>query len=270
MTSSELASRRWYAHFRRNRTAPDRLVHSDCYRLTLQERRAIERSIQQFQLGEGSKGKRLLARGFVHSRAVRDSYFLRALYLFIKEEQRHSAGLLHFMREQGIEPLRRQWVDSVFRFLRGLAGLELSLRVLVTAEIIAIPYYRALRKATNSPSLQALCSEILADEAAHVQFQASMLSRVKPQRSKSSYAFVCVAHRVFLVCTALVVWMGHRAVFAAAQYTLCTFLSTTWIQMNALADNVKREAQVRTVRSVRECRMRERGEALAGRPGETG
>jgi hypothetical protein len=253
MTASAEISRRWCAYFRSNRLSAGFPVATDGYRLSRPERRAIERSIQQFQLGEGSKGKRLLRRGLAYSRTEHDAHFLRALYLFIQEEQRHSACLLEFMRHHGIEPLQRQWVDSVFRFLRGLAGLELSLRVLVTAEIIAIPYYRALRNATNSPQLQEICSRILADEVGHLRFQASMLSRLKPNRSAVMRRSLRVAHRAFLIVTAFVVWREHRQVFIAARCTMRGFLGSTWKQMNAFLGNFPpgRHAQTGRVAALR-------------------
>lgn len=100
----------------------------------------------------------------------------------MKEEQRHSACLLRFMQREGIPAASSHWVDTVFRRLRVLAGLELSLRVLVSAEIIAIPYYRALGAATRSPLLRAICARILQDEAVHLRFQASSLSRLSASR----------------------------------------------------------------------------------------
>ena len=124
------------------------LPWGDAYRLTPRERSAIEKSIQQFQLGEGSEGRRLLQRGEAYAREAGDADFVAALTLLIGEEQRHSAHLGRFMKRQGIPIVTDHWVDTVFRRLRVLAGLELSLTVLVTAELIAVPYYRALREAT--------------------------------------------------------------------------------------------------------------------------
>jgi hypothetical protein len=74
----------------------------DPYKLSPSERRTIQHSIQQFQLGEGSEGRRLLDRGRADSRAAGDPHFAEALSLFVKEEQRHSAHLLQFMRGQEI------------------------------------------------------------------------------------------------------------------------------------------------------------------------
>jgi 1,2-phenylacetyl-CoA epoxidase catalytic subunit len=186
--------------------------------LTDTERRAITSSIQQFQLGEGSRGQRLLKRGQKYGRAVNDPLFASALDMFIKEEQQHSRYLAAFMESQSIPLAEKQWVDTVFRRLRGLAGLELSLTVLVTAELIAVPYYRALRSATGSPILKMICTRILEDEANHLKFQASVLARVASTRPLALQRALAGLHQLFLMGTALVVWIEHRPVFEAAGF----------------------------------------------------
>jgi hypothetical protein len=209
----------WREHFRRQLSREDHLPWNDAYRLSEAERETIRSSIQQFQLGEGSRGRRLVRRAYAFGRAERNRDFVRAVRLFVKEEQRHSGYLLRFMRAQGIAELRRHWVDTVFRVLRGLAGLEVSLRVLVTAEIIAIPYYRALSQATKSPLLRAISEQILDEEAEHLRYQGSMLEQLGARRGPAVERAVRWAQRVFLTCVALVVWHEHRAVFAAAGYS---------------------------------------------------
>jgi len=234
-TEGVAQSRAWCAHFEGNRSAAENLPWDDPYALSPDERRAIEKSIQQFQLGEGAEGRRLLARGEAYSRATGDSLFPKALALFIKEEQRHSGQLLRFMRRQGIPALEGHWVDGVFRRIRVLAGLELELRVLVTAEIIAVPYYRALGRATGSKLLRAISERILEDEAGHLRFQSSMLSRLGVGRSLPLRHLVWRAHRLFLVGTCCVVWAsGHRSVFTAAGYSFLRFLAEALQEMSAL------------------------------------
>jgi len=186
--------------------------------LSAAEKTNIAKSIQQFLLGEGSKGRRLLARGKRYARQANDPFFSTALELFIKEEQQYSAYLAAFMQSQGIPRASRHWVDTVFRKLRGLAELELSLTVLVTAEIIAMPYYRALSDATGSPTLKTICRRILEDEAAHLRFQASMLGRVGSRYSPTAQRAVGKIHREFLRGTLALVWIEHRGVFVAAGY----------------------------------------------------
>jgi hypothetical protein len=212
-------SKLWFEHFEANRLAPDALPWDHPYRLSQQEVRAIQKSIQQFQLGESAEGRRLLKRGDKFARTAGDPYFVDTLGLFIKEEQRHSRQLLRFMQQQAIPALEGHWVDGVFRRLRVLAGLELELRVLVTAEIIAVPYYRALGRATGSQLLRAICDRILVDEAAHLQFQSSMLARIEANRSRLLRRCVWRAHRLFLLGTCSLVWLTHASVFAAARYS---------------------------------------------------
>jgi len=59
---------------------------------------------------------------------------------FIREEQRHSALLNSFLDRENIPKLNHHWVDLIFRKMRHLAGFELMLTVLLTAELIAIPF----------------------------------------------------------------------------------------------------------------------------------
>jgi hypothetical protein len=216
LTESIALSMAWCDYFAANRLKADELPWGDAYRLTPSERRAIQKSVQQFQLGEGAEGRRLLAHGRANAAATGDSLIPEALTLFIREEQRHSAQLLKFMRLQGIPAVEKHWVDSVFRWVRVLAGLEVELRVLVTAEVIAVPYYRALGCATRSALLQSISARILGDEAEHLRFQASMLCRLEAARVRLLRRLVWQAHRWFLVGTCCVVWIEHRSVFKAA------------------------------------------------------
>jgi hypothetical protein len=225
-------SRKWFTHFSlRSMTA----LHVSCnaaIQLTDTERGTITPSIQQFQLGEGSRGQRLLERGQKYGRAVNDPHFAGALDIFIKEEQQHSRYLAAFMKSQSIPLVQKHWVDEVFRKLRGLAGLELSLTVLVTAELIAVPYYRALRGATGSPILKLICTRILEDEASHLKFQASMLARVAAARPATLRRTVSELQRLFLLGTMLVVWIEHRAVFEAAGCNFGRFKKETLLEFS--------------------------------------
>jgi hypothetical protein len=239
-------SQAWRNHFLASMLTANPVPWSDPYKLSGSERTTIEDSIRQFQLGERSQGRRLLRRGLSYSARVGDPYFARALHLFIKEEQRHSAHLLRFMEQQGIPAVSKHWVDSIFRRLRGLAGLELSLRVLVTAEIIAVPYYGALGRVTNSPVLRALSSRILVDESTHLRFQAWMLRRLASGRLALLANTLAQIHRLFLIVTACIVWREHRSVFKAAGYRFGRLLKHTLLEYAAL-DRASRAQQDITI-----------------------
>lgn len=232
--ASSSQSEFWRDHFARNLAVTALLPWHDAPCLTPDERTSIQSSIQQFQLGEGSSGRRLLDRARIFAAKVGDDAFVPALALFIREEQRHSSQLLRFMEREGIPALPKHWVDSVFRRLRVLAGLELSLRVLVTAEIIAVPYYRALGAATASPLLRGLSEQILEDEAAHLRFQASMLARIGARRSRAIEWVAFRFHRLFLLGTTCVVWRGHRKVFRAARRTYRGLVKDALAEFGAL------------------------------------
>ena len=236
--ASESAS--WRCYFLSRAAASDVLPWKDPTALTREEAQCIQSSIQQFQLGEGSRGSRLLKRGQDHATATADPCFVDALSLFVKEEQRHSACLLRFMQREGIPAASSHWVDTVFRRLRVLAGLELSLRVLVSAEIIAIPYYRALGAATRSPLLRAICARILQDEAVHLRFQASSLSRLSASRPFFADRVVSGMHRLFLLITCLVVWFEHGRVFRASGYARAGFLAEVFWEFDRLDNAIGR------------------------------
>lgn len=190
--------------------------------LTDSERRLVSGSIQQFQLGEGSDGSGLIRRGRASRLAALDANFISALELFIKEEQRHSRHLADFLEREGLGLLHHQWIDRVFRRVRKFAGLELCLRVLVMAEIVAVPYYAALERSTGSALLQYICANILADEADHLRFQAENLSRLQSSR-RSLPSVELVFWRCFQLATLLVVWREHGQVLQAGGYRWNSF-----------------------------------------------
>jgi hypothetical protein len=231
---STAVSQCWSSYFRSNAWDPAEIAFDDSYQLSPEERRAIAPSVQQFQLGENAEGRRLQNRGRAYAAATGDDEFPVALKLFIQEEQRHSATLLRFMQRQGIAALGSHWVDRIFRRVRVLAGLELSLRVLVAAEIIAVPYYRALSRSTGSPALRAISLRILKDEAMHLQFQASMMSRIESARASLVRFAAWRAHRLFLLGTCTVVWFEHLSVFRAAGYTFHRFILESLSEFHAL------------------------------------
>jgi len=238
--SAAAESASWRRYFLSRAAASDPLPWNDPTALTREEAQSIQSSIQQFQLGEGARGRRLLKRGQDYANATADPHFVDALALFVKEEQRHSAYLLRFMQRESIPAALSHWVDTVFRRLRVLAGLELSLRVLVSAEIIAIPYYRALGAATRSPLLQAICNRILEDETAHLRFQASMLSRISARRPFFADRIVSGMHRLFLLITCVVVWFEHGRVFRTSGYARAGFLAETFWEFDRLDNAIGR------------------------------
>lgn len=212
----------WIDYFYQNAAEPA-LPWNDPRRLSGAERMAVVASIQQFQLGEDSSGCRLLSKAGKLAPKTGDRGFIFALRLFIREEQRHSRLLSQFLRIEGAECLRRHWVHSVFRLLRGFGSLEVGMKVLATAEAIARPYYSALRDATGSRLLRHLCELILNEERAHLRFQAFIAQKLRRPRGAITEEMIKRAHRAFLFCSGALVWMEHASVFRASGWTFRRF-----------------------------------------------
>jgi hypothetical protein len=223
----------WVDYFYQNSPEPV-FPWSDSVRLSGAERLAVLPSIQQFQLGEAASGARMLERAQRFSRATGDLGLIAALKLFLREEQRHSKILARFLQIESAQCLPKHWVDSVFRSIRGLANLELCLKVLVTAELVARPYYAALRDATGSPLLRTISERIFEEEGAHLRFQAFVLSRFQSRHSRLAQTLIKACHRGLLASTAMLVWIEHHAVFMSAGRSFRRFWEETWHEFNLL------------------------------------
>ncbi|MGD0075187.1 MAG: hypothetical protein ABSD31_12745 [Candidatus Binataceae bacterium] len=145
--------------------------------------------------------------------------------MLLAEEQRHSFVLARFMEMNGISRISHGFSDGVFRRLRNLVGsLELSLSVLVTAEIIAKVYYPTLRAATKSTVLQTICDQVYRDEVAHVDFQTEQLARIRANRCGSVLSTIALLHRVLFYPTAAIVALSHRAALRRGGLRFLPFL----------------------------------------------
>ena len=149
----------------------------------------------------------------------------RLMRLFIKEEQTHAAVLGRFLDQQGIPRLRGHWLDGIFRALRRVLGLEHTLRVLLTAEVVAAVYYRALFSATYSGLLQQLCRRIMLDEEMHLNFQCFTLRHLSAGRGGVGAWLRRLAYRTLMAGAALAAYATSRATFRAGGYGLRSYLA---------------------------------------------
>jgi hypothetical protein len=214
----------WLDHFEYHSTHRCVLPSGKTGDLTSFERRLIGPSIATFQLGEQSEGRSLLLAAERYERAHDAVPLTRIVSLVIAEEQHHAALLGAFMDEHGIPRKSSDWTDHVFRRLRRLAGFELYLSVLVTAELIGKVYYRALEAATGSRQLQTLCRILVADELAHVGLETDLLRGMHETKSPAGRWLATASLRTFFTAASFVVWFEHRRVLRSAGYGLGTFM----------------------------------------------
>lgn len=214
----------WLNHFEYHAEQPRGAPGGSLNALRPEERRLIARSIATFQLGEQSDGIGLLRAAYRFAAAHGDELLPRITELFIREEQRHARLLREFMDQHGIRARHRHWSDAVFRRVRRLAGFELYLHVLITAELIGNVYYRALESVTGCQRLRILCRTLLADELAHVGYESELILELRGRKPAALRTLVRLAHRAFFCGAACAVWVSHRALLRHAGYSAAGFV----------------------------------------------
>lgn len=224
----------WLAYFQENQAALMPIPWDDPYQLAAEELATIQHSIQMFQLGESSEGTHLMRLARHYADQTGDRTWVQTIKLFIGEEQRHARDLGRFMTSQGIGCTQKHWTDDLFRKVRRMANLEVALRVLLTAELVATLYYPALGRVTRSPILQQLCRQIAHDEQQHVQFQGEAIAQLRHRYPRGFAPLIDSLHRLFFYVTLLVVWVDHRPVLHHAGYTWTHFCRCACNELNRI------------------------------------
>lgn len=220
-----VTSEEWLEYFSTNRRNLLPIPWESSYRLTAEESKTITNSIRIFQLGENSEGRHFLQAARDYAARSGDLVYIDALKFFIAEEQRHARDLGRFMDSQGIPRAKIHWTDFIFRKLRRLLDLEMSIAVLITPELIAKIYYKALHESTQSPVLRKICRQILRDEVEHIYFQAGTLGKIRRSRRNWTITLLEQSHRLFFLATLAVVWLGHHNILQAGGYGLRRFFT---------------------------------------------
>lgn len=248
----------WLNYFQSNQSHFDHIKWNETDKLTLKEINSITSSIQQFQKGENSEGKNLIKFAVQFS----DADYLDAIKLFIKEEQRHARVLARVMELNGIERIKEHWIDSVFRRLRILSNIENSIVVLLTAEIIAAVYYKALQRSTKSKLLRSICEQILIDEEMHINFQSFFLNRLYSKKRSTGKMYFQYFRKFLMNGTTLVVWQSHKKVLKAGGYDLQRFYDEVFDEFDRTKNMITGVAKI-SIRTYSEEQHFQRIESVA-------
>ena len=206
----------WITHFEQNAIVTRRItLPVEPCKLPEQIRKPLARSIAIFQLGESGGGTRL--RRYARKIAPLEQFrgYMRAMDLFVAEEQGHAALLAQLLDHLDGVRLQKQWTNSVFRTLRVLVNIEFNIQVLLTAELIAEVYFGNLYLRVDDPAVRLVARKLLSDEMKHLVFQreflAERLATLSPLTQRLwRWQFHCV-HRV----TTWVVAWDHASCFRA-------------------------------------------------------
>jgi len=227
------SSREWRRYFEQNANSLLEIPWHLGAELTAEETAAIARSLKEFQAGESSEGKHLFRYAEQYAERSGDHEYLAAIRLFIKEEQRHGRDLGRFLTINGIAPVGTTLTDRVFRKLRNLfGGLETSIAVLITAEIIAKVYYLVIRQATDSVILRTLCDQILRDELRHVQYQSQQLARLRQDRGMLGNAATVLFQRALCFGATMIVALTHRRAIRRGGLSFHDWWRSCWAEFD--------------------------------------
>lgn len=226
------ASREWVAYFRENAANLRPIPWGRGTEATSAELAAIVPSLRAWQLGETSDGAHLVSLAERYAERQNDPDFVAAIRLFIAEEQRHGETLGRFLDLTGVERATADVGDSLFRVARAmLSRMEVWATVVVMVETHAMLYYNAIRQATGSAVLRAICEQILADEVPHLRFQCERLAILHRRRPAWLRGLTLLGHRGLFLVVTLAIWLGHRRALRAGGYGFGRFWRQAWGKM---------------------------------------
>lgn len=209
------SSKDWTAYFATN-LKNERIDWKLSATLTIVELDTIIKSLQAWQLGETSDGYNLLKASKRYAATIADPYYVEAVKLFIKEEQKHGKNLGKYLDKIGQLRITKNWGDSLFRKIRYFNNsMEFRTLAVLTVESAAQIFYQSLKDATNCKLLQQICTDILIDEAAHINFQTERLTIIFNCKKKIYQFSFLYGYYLFYFSTALIIWFAHKKIFKA-------------------------------------------------------
>lgn len=218
----------WQKHFENNEFSNNSINWEVEDIFTEEEYKHIKKSLPAFQLGESSEGKHLIQAAKDYANEQNDPYLVAITRLFIKEEQGHALLLKRFMDKHKIPTLKKLWADDVFRKLRKNVGFELSVTILITAELLSLIYYSALFNATSNKLLKSICEKLVKDEVVHIKYESELLNHIRNEKPFLIKQLTRFAHQFFYFGTMLVVYFSHHRILNAGDYSFGRFWTACW------------------------------------------
>ena len=218
------SSQEWIEHYRAN-ALNQRIDWTLTPGITPKQVRVIRRSLQAWQLGETSDGKNLIRAASRYALRIDDPDYLKAVILFIKEEQKHGANLGRYLDAIGEKRIQKDWGDTLFRKVRYLnTSMEIWTLAVLVVESTAQVFYQALKNSTACPLLRQICTDILIDEAYHITFQVQRMTVLFCAKKPLQKWLSRPVYKSFFFGVTLLVWFAHRRLFRAGGNTLKIYI----------------------------------------------
>src|SRR5205809_2243415 len=217
-------SKKWITHFKSN-AIQQRVNWNLVPEISEQEASMILFSLQAWQLGETSDGLHLLSASSKYAERIGDKDYVEAVRLFIKEEQKHGNSLGKYLDLIHKPRIKKNWGDTLFRKIRYFnTNMEIWTLAVITVESTAQIFCQCLKDATNCKLLKQICTDILIDEAYHIDFQTERLGIIFEAKTVAGKALTNKIYTVFFFGTSLVVWMAHKNSFKAGGVDFIKFM----------------------------------------------
>lgn len=214
----------WLEHFRSS-IRRDRPIQWE-RGITLPEssREPVLQSLRVFQRGLSSPGINL------RSKVRRDCSpeYAECVDLYVREKQIHSELLLQLVWQAGSEPASRAFIDFLFRHVRRRFDWARELTVLLTAEMVSMPFLRVLSNHVDDPVFRQVIESILADQAYHLGFHIDHLRTELESRSALERVFLQQAWTAFFSGALTLVIADNQKTFDALGYDRLAFWTDAW------------------------------------------
>jgi hypothetical protein len=209
------SSQYWQQHFTENLKV-ERINWDLEPSITEKQKKMLAKCMQAWQLAETSDGTHLIAASKKHARQTNDPDFLSSVYLFIEEENKHGENLGKYLDRIHIPRVKADWRDSLFRKVRyHNTNMELWTLTVLTVESTAQVFYQSLKDATQCMLLRQICTDILRDEAYHINYQFERLCTIVSNKSSFEKKIRYYLYRIFFLGIITMVYLGNRKVFRA-------------------------------------------------------
>lgn len=210
-------SKTWIDHFRAN-AFEQRVDWTLQPSITKEETGDILHSLQAWQLGETSDGAHLIRAASLYAKKINDPEYVDAVKLFIKEEQKHGNNLGRYLDAINKPRIKKNWGDTLFRRIRYFnTSMETWTLAVITVESAAQVFYQSLKDATACTLLRQICTDILIDEAYHIDFQTERMQIIFNTRTGIGRMLRHYFYFLFFFSTSLLVWLAHKRLFKAGE-----------------------------------------------------
>lgn len=224
----------WFKYFQGNKSNEKKHHWVIGANLSQVEREKLSASLQDFQLGESGEGNHLRECAKKYVESSQDEDYLKALDLFLKEENNHSTTLSLYLHLAKIPTIDKSKLDYLFSSLRHIGGLEFKLMILLCAEFVGKIYYETIYDQSSCQLLKNICNQFVSDEVSHIHFHLSTIDKI---RIKNRPIFIKLKQWIqvtLILLTLICVWLKHKKAFVPIYPNLISLLKISFKELKSL------------------------------------